>query len=778
MRPLLFALSTVALLPAATPDFDFFEAKIRPVLAARCYGCHSAKLKQAEGGLYLDSLEATRKGGRSGVPAVVPGKPQESLLIKVIQGTHKDLKMPPGNPLPKDQVANFVAWVEMGAPDPRTGGAVAAAKPAYDWEKEKKHWAYQPLRAAAPPAIADPEWNQNPIDRFLKARLDEKQIKPLPRASKLTLLRRATYDLTGLPPTPQETAAFLADPSPQAFPKLLDRLLASPAYGEHWGRRWLDVVRYADTAGDASDYPVPEMYRFRNYVIRSFQQDKPFNDFLREQIAGDILPHLNEEDRRDKLIATGYLANARRFGQTEGEFYLTIDDTIDNLGKVALGLTVGCARCHDHKFDPIPTADYYALAGIFNSSKYAWAGLEHHQYLDGFAALEPKDSERLRKQQERMVNAYRTVKKGEGKDPKSPTPQRLAFLEAQAELLQIRGSWPDLPMAYAVAEATPVNARIMVKGDPATLGPEVPRGFLTILGGQQVPPAHPGSGRDLLASWITDPANPLTARVLANRVWTWHFGRGIVNTPNDFGARGEKPTHPELLDHLAATLLSNGWSLKQLHKQILLSRAWQGASGHLEANAVKDPKNETYWRFDRRRLTAEEIRDSMLLASGNLDPVPGGPHPFAPRASYIQTQHRPFVADPAAFDHNKRSVYLFQQRFRPHAYLDLFDGADANAATAVRAANNTATQALYLMNNEFVQKQADALAVRVGMAEPTTAGRIRLAHQLLFHRAPSPAEQQMAARFLAQTTGQLEARASWTSYMRVLLSSNEFFFVD
>jgi hypothetical protein len=777
MRLLLLILGAAAFLPAAE-DIEFFESKIRPVLAARCYGCHSAKLKQAEGGLYLDSLEATRKGGRSGVPAVVPGKPQESLLIKVIQGTHKDLKMPPGKPLPKEQVADFVAWVEMGAPDPRTGGTVAVTKPAYDWEKEKQHWAYQPLRAVPPPAIADPAWNQNPIDRFLKAKLDEKQIRPLPRASKLALLRRATYDLTGLPPTPEQTAAFLADTTPQAFEKLIDRLLASPAYGEHWGRHWLDVVRYADTAGDASDYPVPEMFRFRNYVIRSLQQDKPFNEFLREQLAGDILPHQNEEDRRDKLIATGYLANARRFGQTDGEFYLTIDDTIDNLSKAALGLTVGCARCHDHKFDPIPTADYYALFGIFKSSKYAWAGLEHHQYLDGFAALDQKDEERLRKQQERMVKAYRIVKKGDGKDPKAPADQRLAFLEAQADLFQIRSSWPDLPMVYAVAEGTPTNAKIMVKGDPGTLGPEAPRGFLTILGGQQVPADHQGSGRDLLAGWITDPANPLTARVLVNRVWTWHFGRGIVNTPNDFGARGEKPTHPELLDHLAADLLANGWSLKKLHKQILLTRAWQGASGYSEANAVKDPKNETYWRFDRRRLTAEEVRDSMLLASGNLDPVPAGPHPFAPRASYVQTQHKPFVADPAAFDRNKRSVYLFQQRFKPHAYLDLFDGADSNAATAVRVSNNTATQALYLMNNEFVEKQADALAVRVGMAEPTTAGRIRLAYKLLFQRAPTPAEQQMAAQFLAQTTTQTEARASWTSYMRVLLSSNEFFFVD
>ena len=777
MRLLLLSLGAAAAL-AAADDFDFFESKIRPVLAARCYGCHSGKLKQAEGGLYLDSSEPTRKGGRSGIPAVVPGKPDESLLIKVIQGTHKDLKMPPGKPLPKEQVADFVTWVKMGAPDPRTGGSVAALKPAYDWEKEKKHWAYQPVKTVAAPAIADPAWNRTTIDRWVKAKLDQKQIKPLAAATKATLLRRVTYDLTGLPPTPEQSAAFLADQSPKAFEKVVDQLLASPAYGEQWGRHWLDVARYADTAGDASDYPVPEMSRYRNYVIRSIQQDKPFNEFLREQLSGDLLTAKNEEDRRDKVVATSFLANSRRFGQTEGEFYLTIDDTIDNLGKAALGLTVGCARCHDHKFDPIPTADYYALFGIFKSSKYAWAGTEHHQYLDGFAALDKKDQTRLERQQKRMVEAYRVVKKDDGKDPKSPPAQRLAYLEAQAELLQIRSSWPDIPMVYGVSDAKPVNARIMVKGDPNTLGPEAPRGFLTVLGGQPVPADHKGSGRDLLAGWIADDQNPLTARVLVNRVWTWHFGRGIVNTPNDFGTRGEKPTHPELLDHLTANFITEGWSLKKLHKTILLTRAYQTASGHVEANAVKDPKNETYWRFDRRRLTAEEARDSMLALSGNLDPVPGGPHPFAPRASYVQTQHKPFVADPVAFDHNKRSVYLFQQRFKPHAYLDLFDGADSNAATAVRVSNNTATQALYLMNNEFVQKQADALAVRVGMAEPTVAGRVRLAHRLLFARVPTPAEQQQAATFIAQTTTQTEARAALTSYMRVLFSSNEFFFID
>ena len=472
----------------ADEGIDYFEKNIRPVLAARCYGCHSSKLPSAQGDFFADTKEGLLRGGKSGVPAVVPGKPDESLLVKAIQGSHKDLKMPPGKPLPKEQVQAFVEWVKMGAPDPRTGSTpVVKEQPSYDWEQEKKHWAYQPVRNPEPPAVVSPEWSRTAIDRFIKAKLDEKGLPPLPRAGKRTLLRRVTYDLTGMPPTPEEIDAFLADTSTKALEKVVDRLLASPRYGEHWGRHWLDVVRYADTAGDASDYPVPEMYRYRNYVIRSLQQDKPFDQFLREQLAGDLMPHKDDEDRAEKLAATGYISVSRRFGQTDGEFYLTIDDTIENFGKAVLGLSTGCARCHDHKFDPIPTKDYYALAGIFKSTKYPWAGLEHHQYLDGFAAAKAADQEKLDKQQERMVAAYRVVKKGMGKDEKSPVEERLKYLEASAVMADARQNWPDIPMIYAVREGQPVNARVMVKGDPKTLGPEVQRGFLQILGGQKVP---------------------------------------------------------------------------------------------------------------------------------------------------------------------------------------------------------------------------------------------------------------------------------------------------
>jgi len=772
---------------AADEGADFFESHIRPVLAARCYACHSAKAPEAQGGFYADTKDGVRRGGKSGVPGVVPGKPEESLLIKVIQGTHRDLKMPPGKPLPPEQVRKFVDWVKMGAPDPRTGIAPVVDKPAYDWETERKHWAYQPLTNPPPPAITGHEWNRSAIDRFVKSRLDEKGLHVLPAASKRTLIRRVTFDLTGMAPTPEEADAFIADVSPKALEKVVERLLASPRYGEHWGRHWLDVVRYADTAGDASDYPVPEMYRYRNYVIRSMQQDKRFDQFLREQISGDLMPHKDDEDRAEKLAATGYIANSRRFGQADGEFYLTIDDTIENLGKAVLGLSTGCARCHDHKFDPIPTKDYYALTGIFKSTKYPWAGLEHHQYIDGFAAARAADQERIDKQQARMIEVYRVVKKGAGSDEKAPADERLKYLEASAALSRIRQGWPEIPMIYAVREGPPVNARVMVKGDPKTLGPEAKRGFLQILGGQTVPDDYKGSGRDLLAGWIADPKNPLTARVIVNRVWLWHFGRGLVNTPNDFGKRGDAPTHPELLDHLASRFIESGWSLKALHRDIILTRAYATASGHNEANAVKDSKNEFYWRFDRRRLSAEELRDSMLAVSGQLDPTPGGPHPFPARGGYVFTQHNPFVGEADTFASNRRSVYLMQQRFRPNPYLDLFDGPDANNAASARVGNTTALQALYMMNNPFVEAQAAEFAARVSVSEETGAARIRLAYRLLFARAPTPAETQGALGFLQRykaegggpdTPAHDRSRAAWSGLMRVLFSGNEFFYVD
>ncbi len=783
--------------PTPSPEgVAYFETHIRPLLAANCYTCHSTKLAKPMGGLLLDSRAGMLRGGKSGVPAIVPGKPEESLLLGAVLGSNKDLRMPPGKTLQAEEIEHLAIWIKMGAPDPRSEAAPPAAlSAAYDWEKAKQHWAFRAVQDPSPPRVVSPEWNRSSIDAFIKAKLDEKGLVPQPRAGKPALIRRATYDLTGLPPTPAEIDAFLKDSSPNAFEKVVDRLLASQQYGERWGRHWLDVVRYADTSGDNSDFPVPSMFRYRNWVIAAFNKDEPYNQFLREQLAGDILAAQgdlvtnNKEDWQQKIIATGYLANSRRFGSRIQEFHLTIDDTIDNLGKAVLGLTVACARCHDHKFDPIPTADYYALYGIFKSTNYPHAGTEIYPHTYGFAALDPQQAAELKRYETQLSGLDNRIEDMKANRIKFPNDEekRKAEAENQNNLRRLSARYPYFQKAYAVTEGKSVNARIMMRGEPATLGPEAPRGFLTILGGQRVPEDEKGSGRLELAGWVTDPKNPLTARVMVNRIWHWHFGAGLVATPDDFGARGEPPTHPELLDYLACRFMESGWSVKKLHRMILLSRVYQGASGYDPKNALKDSKNAYLWRFNRRRLDAEEIRDSLLAASGNLDSTPGGEPPFAPEMSWRYTQHTPFIAADRDFATNKRSVYLMQQRIRRQPFLDLFDGSDPNAVTGVRPLTTTALQALYTMNDPFFHEQADALAVRVGMAYSSDAERFDYAFHLLYGRGPAPEEVRDARQFLTAARASLAGtaipddrknREALASLMRVMLSSSEFLTLD
>jgi len=785
-----------AVTQTATPKpsaeaIEFFEKNIRPVLAERCYSCHSERATNLRGDLRVDTKQGLLKGGKSGVPAIVPGKPEESLLITALQQTSADLKMPPGRPLPPEQVEAFAEWVRMGAPDPRESAVVAEVpdKPAYNWDEARKHWAYQPIKKTVPPNNVAPEWAGNPIDRFTAAKLSEQKLKPLAEAHKRTWLRRVTYDLTGLPPSPAELDAFLKDESSAANEKVVDRLLATQQYAEQWGRHWLDVVRYADTAGDASDYPAHDMYRYRNYVINAFRDDKPFNLFLQEQIAGDLLPYKDDEDRRNKLIATSYIANARRFGQSDGEHFLTIDDTIDNISKAMLGVSVACARCHDHKFDPIPTRDYYALYGILKSTNYAFAGREHAQYQNNLLPLNFEQAEKFKTAEEKIRQAANTMRalRRDAMAENATAETKLAFLQAREEQETLATFFGETPVAYGASDGKPENSKIFVKGDPRILGPEVQRGFLEIIGGHKVPADHKGSGRDLLAQWITDPANPLTPRVIVNRMWQWHFGKGIVGTPSDFGVRGERPTHPELLDYLAGDFIENGWSVKKLHKMIVLSRTYRTASGHDVQNAEKDPNNKFNWRFDRRRLAAEELRDSMMLFSGQLDLSMGGAHPFPARPVTGFTQHRPFVAQPAAFQTDRRSVYMMQQRIRGIPIYDVFDGPDPNAMSDLRQSSTTALQALFLLNDEFVHKQADRLAVRVGMAHDTMAARLNFAYNLLYSRPPSRVEITAAEEFLGKYRASLAGtsvpaeehnRHALAALMRVLLGTNEFLYVD
>jgi hypothetical protein len=863
---------------ASREGLEFFEKKIRPVLAENCYGCHSDRGKKPQGELRLDMMEWMLRGGASGKPAVVPGDPEKSLLILAVRQTDAKLQMPPGDKLIPEQIKDLEQWIKMGAPAPKDKNTVAAAA-TYDWSEAKNFWSFQPVKSVEPPKVRNEAWAKSPIDHFVLAKLEEKGLKPIGNADRLTLIRRATFDLTGLPPALEEIDAFLADRSPNAFEKVVDRLLASTAYGEKWGRHWLDVVRYADTAGDNSDYPVPAGYRYRNYVIESFNKDKPYDQFIREQIAGDLLPALSreetEKEKYEKIVATGYLAMSRRFGSRNENMNLTIDDTIDNMGKAFLGLSTACARCHDHKFDPIPTKDYYALYGIFNSSRYSFPGSEIYKHPAEYVALESGEkAQRFYSQQQELNDlddrheflvaekgtAARNKKAKEqaakdaaqpvatapatGKEkrveaarnnnetndnawprkaePKPETPKtsltgyplRPADFnrdadnwgragqskrmpeENDAELKQINARIAELhaqlakvDKAYAVVEGLPKNARVHRKGDLKNWGDEAPRGFLTILGGQTLPADYKGSGRDLLAGWIADAKNPLTSRVMVNRIWEYHFGKGLVQTPNDFGARGKAPTHPELLDWLASRFVADGWSVKKMHKLMMLSHVYQLSSRDNPQSASRKPQavdvnNDYLWRFNRRRLEAEEIRDSILAVAGTLDRSVGGEHPFPAETTWRFTQHEQFFA---AYDTNRRSIYVMQQRLKKHPFFEVFDGADQSATTDVRGQSITPVQALFLMNSPLMHEQSDQFAGRVGMAFGSVAEQINYAFRLALGRTANLPEIKEARAYLQQARQELATAkmpeenltcAALASYLRVVLGSNEFLYVD
>jgi hypothetical protein len=780
---------------------EFFEKRVRPVLVGHCYKCHSAEAKKAEGGLSLDSREATLKGGTSG-PALVAGDPAKSLLITAVRHADPDLRMPPGKKLSDAQVADLATWVKMGAPDPRKAAPSRgpAVRPKYGMslEEGRRFWSFRPVQDPPLPQVKDAAWSRNPVDRFILARLERAGLTPSPPADRRALLRRVTFDLTGLPPAPAEVDAFLADTSPLAFERVVDRLLASPRYGERWGRHWLDVVRYADTSGNASDYPVPQAHRYRDWVVRSMNRDRPYDEFLREQVAGDLLTGI-DAGRSERVTATGYLAIARRFGgDRNGEHHLTLEDTIDNLGRAVLGCSIACARCHDHKFDPFTARDYYALYGIFASTRYPFPGAEVGKRQEDFVPLlPPAEVEALLRPHRAAVAAAQADSKrlqvAEAEARKAPDgPSKKASVDAAARaaaegakrLAAAQARPPVIPTAYAVAEGKPADARVHLRGDPARPGEEVGRGFPAVLGGQTLPPGSAASGRLQLAGWLTDPKNPLTARVMVNRIWQHHFGKGIVRTPNDFGRQGKPPTHPELLDFLASRFIESGWSVKAMHRIVLLSQTWQQASGGEPEAVARDPDNDLLGRHPRRRLDAESIRDSLLSVGGELDETPAGAHPFPPEQTWGFTQHGPFAA---VYETRRRSVYLMQQRLRRHPYLALFDGADPSSATGARLSSTTPLQALFLMNDPLAHAAAASLAGRVTAATKDEPARLDLAFRLAWSRPPVREERQEAGEFLRRYRERLSALrtpaalvepAAWAAFARVLLSANEFIFVD
>jgi hypothetical protein len=856
--------AAIAALAAAAQDpaLDRFEKDIRPVLAARCYTCHSASAVTLQGGLRLDSADGIRRGGNSGV-VVQPGNPDQSLLIRAIRGTEKTLKMPPGNPLPPEVVAHFEVWVREGAPLPAERVAPVKKQPAL--------WSLTRPRLPDPPAVRAQQWIRNDIDRFILSKLEAGNLAPSPETNKRTLIRRATFDLTGLPPSAEEIDRFVRDSSPDSYEKLIDRLLASPRYGERWGRHWLDVARYADSVNDSvnSGQRFPWSYTYRDWVIRALNEDLPYDRFVLYQLAADRVTGV--EPRH--LAALGFLSLGREFPKSYPE---TVDDRIDAVARGFLGLTVACARCHDHKFDPIPTKDYYSFYSIFSNIREP----DQLPLLGSAGGLSPKQEiyrnrlERIQKDYQdyrvrrnnEMVTFFKTQTADyllAAHDAETLTNTEIEDLVRDRQLNQhvlarwrkylreskvsgepvfrlwhaaAAGPWPaargtvqvpglleaeltgkslsslrDLAVAYAAALTkcdraepfddpehqlfravlrgpaspadvpldefeliytegdsnntrsirvrynamlaqaaydgappramavedlpSPAPGHVFLRGNPNNPGALAPPRFLSCLGGADDKPFRNGSGRLELAQAIIDPANPVAARVIVNRVWMHHFGFGIVRTPSDFGFRGDPPTHPELLDYLAVKFVESGWSLKKLHRLIMTSAAYRQSSADNEAARKQDPENLLLWRMNRRRLEIEAVRDSMLAAAGRLDLTAGG-LPF------------PLTSEPST---PRRSVYGFIERGRIPALLNAFDFASPDQHAPLRYVTTVPQQALFFLNSPFVAEQSSALANRPEVSSASSpAEKIKRMYNLVFGRDPEKRELEAGVKFVSQ----------------------------
>ncbi len=751
----------------------FFETKIRPLFAKNCYMCHTSP---PSGGLRVDSQQAILKGGKDGV-VIVPFHPESSLLVSALKYTGK-LQMPPGGPLDSEAIADVEQWIREGAPWPKTTPISPTSRVT---PEQRQFWSFHAPSRPEVPAV-DSAWVANDIDRFILAKLEEKHLKPVGDAGKRTLIRRVTYDLTGLPPTPTEIQAFLDDNSPQAYGQLIDRLLASKSYGERWGRKWLDVVRYADTDGSEGDFPIPQAYKYRDYVIQSFNDDKPYDQFIREQLAGDLLSWKTEPERWQHIVATGYVANAVRIGGRSN--YLS--DTVDNLGSAFLGVTIGCARCHDHKFDPIPTSDYYSIFGFFASTHFPESGTGNARYQRGFVFRDPDATSR---EDYRIFQAQlKPIQDATDAVMRLPGTYDDLVPQLMARRMHLFEHAPNLgESAYAVTEDVPQEARIHHYGDPRDLGDEAPRGFLQVLGGGKLPPGTKGSGRLELAYWIASKDNPLTSRVIVNRIWQGHFGRGIVATANDFGMRGSAPSNQALLDYLAARLVDSGWSIKTLHREILLSHAYRLSSADAPANQEADPDNTLIWRHSRVRLDAEEIRDSMLADSQLLDHSPAPPHPFPAESTWNYEQQNIFTPNPADYETDRRTVYMMIQRTVRSPYFTLFDGPNINMSTDQRGASLTPLQALYFMNAPFPKRCAANLASKMLAGAAPLQDTVLQAFLTIYGRPPSSEEASRSIGFLTSAAESYTShnvkdstpqQKAFEEFLKALFASNEFMFIE
>jgi mono/diheme cytochrome c family protein len=803
--------------PTAPADAAFFEQEVLPLLKARCFKCHGDG--KVRGNLRLTSREGILKGGDLG-PAVILARPEDSNLLRAIN--RKDgLEMPPSGKLPPKEIETLTRWVKAGLPWPQAPGAqpggleAAGGRPTY--------WAYQPVRRPAVPRVKNPAWVQTPLDAFVLAQLETHGLAPAPPADRVALIRRATYDLIGLPPTPEQVDAFVRDRAPDAYGSLLDRLLASPQYGEKWGRHWLDLVRFAETNGYERDGPKPFAWRYRDYVIRSFNADKPYDRFLKEQLAGDELP----DGGAEAVIATGYY----RLGLWDDEpadpmqaRYDELDDYVATTAQVFLAMTMNCARCHDHKIDPIPQKDYYQLLAFFQDvphfsdtrevrSRFNLTDVTPPEirvtYEPELRRREARKAELIAEMTRIEDDAIRKMpaedqRAAEGVDrpqvierqlKKFLTPEQdAAYTRLQKELKALRKrrepARQELALSVNHCTVNPVPTQVLMRGNPHAPGARVEPAFPAVFcrPAPTMPPPGPGarsSGRrTVLAEWIASPDNPLTARVLVNRLWQHHFGRGIVPTPNDFGRFGEPPTHPELLDWLASEFLAGGWRMKRLHKLLMLSNAYQMSSRASADGLRQDPANRLFWRFNMRRLSAEEVRDSMLAVSGRLNLRAGGPSVYPPIPKEVLAgQSRPGEGweKSSPEEAARRSVYAYVKRSLLVPILSQHDQADTDSSCPVRYTTTVPTQALGMLNGEFTQEEAAALAERLrGEAPGNLEAQVRQAARLTTGHEPTPSDLRKDMTFIgeAQARDNLSEWEALRRYCLLALNTNEFLYLD
>lgn len=763
----------------ASEGAAYFEQHIRPLLIEHCYECHSEE-HRIKGGLRLDLRKGWEIGGDSG-KAIVPGQPEESLLLKAMQFTDPDLEMPPNGKIPDHKIDLVTTWILMGAPDPRNGELELSEENAIDLEAGRQFWSFRSIEDPIVPSVKQQDWPSAPLDHFILEKLEKEDITPVEDAAPLDLLRRVYFDLIGLPPSPEDIQRFASDPSKKHYQEIVDYLLATKAFGEKWGRHWLDLARYAESTGGGRSSVLANAWRYRNYVIESFNNDKPIDQFICEQLAGDLMEWQTPEQRSAQLIATAYLAIGPKNLDLQDKEMLrmnTVDEQIDTVGRSLLGMTLGCVRCHDHKFDPIPMEDYYALAGIFRSTRTLIRD-NVSRLVEQELPVSPETKAKYQAHQ-RALKEVETAIKEANKIKALNAGQKAQLTSLEDQLKALKQSAPAaLPMAISVNDEKDAgDYALCVRGNVHQLGDPIQRGFLQVtMPKNPMPPtiAAGQSGRLELADWVSSNENPLTRRVYVNRVWHHLFGRGIVRSVDNFGSTGDAPSHSALLDFLASRFSESGWSTKQLVRRIVLSRTYRLSTNDQLENRQKDPDNALRWAMERRHLTAEAIRDSVLAASGELQG--GHIESMLPGAASSDSALRNAKLDyEVIVQPNVRSVYIpiFREEGR-NALLDAFDFANPSFTVGRRIPGVRPTQSLYLMNNEWIMDQAEIAAQRLLTDLRDTPVQEKIHHLYLrtLSRAPSENEMRIALDYLNQAAHQNHSSA-WAGLVHALFSCVDF----